>query len=409
MNRPTSSTSVPETTPAIVELEKQYDAGVFPKRPISIVRGLGSTVWDAEGRSYLDFGANYGVGNVGHCHPAVVEAIREQAGRLLIAVQTYPNDRRAEFEEKLVRVAPPGLTRVFLANSGTEAIEAAIKFARGVTHRTRLVATMRGFHGRTMGALSLTWKPEYRDPFVPLLPDVDHVPYSDVEALKTVVTRSTAAIFLEPIQGEGGVIPAPSGYLRAALDIAHDAGALLVADEIQTGLARTGRMWAVEHDGVAPDILCFAKSVAGGIPMGGLLLKPEAATLAPGSHGNTFGGGPLACAAGSAVLDVIARERLAERAATMGARLMEGLRGIAHDEEAVREVRGRGLMIGLDLKTRNAPVLNGLVQGGILALPTGTNVIRYLPPLVVTEREVDHAVSATQKALQMARSPGGSP
>ncbi len=381
-------------------IEQRRESGVFPKRPLSVVRGEGAWLWDAEGRRYLDFGANYGVGNVGHCHPRVVRAIQEQAARLIAIPQTYHNDQRALFQEALLATAPRGLERVFLANSGTEAVEAALKFARGTTRRPGFVATKRAFHGRTFGALSLTHKPEYRDPFHPLLSDVAHVAFGSEEELKSAVTSQTAAVVIEPIQGEGGVQVPPSGYLRAARDIAHDAGALLVLDEIQTGFARTGSFWACEHEGVTPDILCFAKSVAAGLPMGGVLLTDEAAKLPTSAHGNTFGGGPLACAAGLAVLDVIREERLAERAAKLGPRLLDGLARAAGD--AAREVRGRGLMVGLELRTRNVPVLNGLVAEGVLTLPTGATTIRYLPPLVVDEAQVDAAVEATAKAVRAA-------
>jgi acetylornithine/LysW-gamma-L-lysine aminotransferase len=383
-------------------IETRHESGVFPKRPVSIVRGEGAYLWDAEGKRYLDFGANYGVGNVGHCHPHVVKAIQEQAAKLLFVPQTYYNDQRARFQERIVATAPRGMSRVFLCNSGTEAIEAALKFARGTTRRAGFVATKRAFHGRTFGALSLTHKADYREPFLPLLPDVAHVTFGDEEELKNAVTSATAAVVLEPIQGEGGVQVAPPGYLKAARDIAHDAGALLVADEIQTGFARTGSFWACEADGVTPDILAFAKSVAAGVPMGGVLLTDAAAKLPLTSHGNTFGGAPLACAAANAVLDVIETEKLAERAARLGPRLMDGLRDACGD--AAREVRGRGLMVGLELRARNTPVLNGLVAEGILTLPTGATTIRYLPPLVVTEAQVDLAVAATGKAVRSAGS-----
>ncbi|MEA3201051.1 MAG: LysW-gamma-L-lysine/LysW-L-ornithine aminotransferase [Thermoplasmata archaeon] len=386
------------STDQMKAIEQRRESGVFPKRPISIMRGAGARLWDAEGREYLDFGANYGVGNVGHCHPKVVEAIREQAGRLIGLPQTYHNDQRALFLERLVATAPRGLERAFLANSGTEAIEAALKFARGTTRRSGFVATKRAFHGRTFGALSLTHKAEYREPFLPLLEPVTHVTYGSEEELKSAVTSQTAAVVLEPIQGEGGVQVPPPGYLRAAADIAHDAGALLVLDEIQTGFARTGSFWACQQENVAPDILCFAKSVAAGIPMGGVLLTDDAAKLPTGAHGNTFGGSPLACAAGLAVLDVIAEERLAERAAKLGPRLLDGLARAAG--EGAREVRGRGLMVGLELRSRNVPVLNALMAEGVLTLPTGATTIRYLPPLVVDEAQVDRAVEATAKAAR---------
>lgn len=382
-------------------IETARESGVFPKRPVSLVRGEGAYLWDAEGRRYLDFGANYGVGNVGHCHPHVVEAIREQAGKLLFVPQTYYNDQRARLLERLLGTAPRGMTRAFLCNSGAEAVEAALKFSRGVTKKSGIVSTKRAFHGRTLGALSTTWKPEYRDPFLPLLPDVTFSTFGDEESLKQAVeAQKPGAILLEPIQGEGGVQVPPPGYLRAARDLATDHGAFLVLDEIQTGFARTGAFWACQHEGVTPDVLCFAKSVAGGIPMGGVLLTDGAAKLPQTSHGNTFGGAPLACAAANAVLDVIEREKLAERAATLGPRLMDGLRQAAGD--AAREVRGRGLMVALELRTRNVPVLNGLITEGVLTLPTGPTALRYLPPLVVTPEQVDLAVAATGKAVQAA-------
>lgn len=389
----------------IREIEQRHESGAFPKRPLAIVRGEGTALWDDAGRKYLDFGANYGVANVGHANPHVARAVAEQAQRLIAIPQTYFNDARAAFLEKLHAIAPPGLSRSFLANSGTEAIEAAIKFARGVTKREKLVATKKAFHGRTMGALALTYKPEYRDPFMPVVPGGSHVSFGDVEQLKEAVTRETAAVFLEPVQGEGGVNVASPEYLRAARDVTRDAGALLVLDEVQTGFGRTGRMWACDHAGVVPDVLAFAKAVAGGLPMGGVLLTEEAARLPVTSHGNTFGGSPLVCAAASATIDFIVREKLAENAARQGERLLRGLRDVGHS--GVREARGLGLMVGLELKSKNTPVLNALVREGVLTLPTGATVIRYLPPLVVTADEVDFAVAATGKALASAAAAGG--
>ena len=379
-------------------IETRRESGVFPKRPVSIVRGQGARLWDAEGKEYLDFGANYGVGNVGHCHPRVVKAIQDQAARLIAIPQTYYNDQRALLLERLLATAPRGIERAFLANSGTEAVEAALKFARGSTKRKGFVATKRSFHGRTFGAVSLTWKPEYRDPFLPLVEGVTHVEYGDAEALKSAVTRETAALVLEPIQGEGGIQVPPPGYLKAARDACTDAGALLVLDEIQTGFGRTGKFWASEHENVSPDVLCFAKAVAGGVPMGGILLTDEAAKLPIAAHGNTFGGGPLACAAALATLDVLREERLAERATELGPRLMDGLRQAAGD--AAREVRGRGLMVALELRGRNQAAWNALREDGVLTLPTGPTTLRYLPPLVVTREDVDRVVAATGKAAR---------
>lgn len=385
------------TNAALLAAEKAHSSGVEPKRPIALVRGQGATVWDAAGNAYLDFGATHGAMNVGHSHPRVVRAIQEQAARFTFAAQSYPNDQRAALLQRLTEVAPPGLERAFLCNSGTEALEAALKFARGHTKRGGLVAAKRAFHGRTMGALALTHKEEYRAPFAPLLPGVEHVPFGDVEALKQAVTRETAAVVLEPVQGEAGVFVPPPGYLRAAADVARDAGALLVLDEVQTGFGRTGTFWACEQEGVSPDILAFAKSAAGGLPFGGILLRPEVCTLPGMAHGSTFGGNPLACAAALAVLDVLRDERLAERAAQLGPRLLDGLRSAAG--ASAREVRGRGLMVGLELRVKAQPVLQGLMDQGVLALPAGSTTVRYLPPLVVTEQELDIAVAATAKAI----------
>lgn len=377
--------------------ERARDTGVFPKRPVAIVRGEGAVLWDAEGRAYLDFGATHGAMNVGHAHPRVLAAVRAQLERLVFVAQTYPNDARAAYMDALCAVAPQGLDRVFLCSSGTEAVEAALKFARGHTGRPKLVAATRAFHGRTMGALSLTHKAEYRAPFAPLVPGVEHVAFGEAEALKAAVDRSTAGVVLEPILGEAGAVLPPPGYLRAARDVCTDAGALLVLDEVQTGFGRTGRMWACEHEGVVPDILCFAKSAAAGLPLGGILLGSAVCTLPPLAHGTTFGGNPLACAAGLAVLEVLREERLAERAAILGAPLVEGLRAAAGDH--AREVRGRGLMVGLELRARNTPVLRALLDEGVLALPGGSATVRYLPPLVVSPEQVDVAVAATAKAV----------
>jgi LysW-gamma-L-lysine/LysW-L-ornithine aminotransferase len=385
------------TTADLLAREKAHDSGVVPKRPFSIVRGQGARLWDAEGREFLDFGATHGAMNVGHAHPRVVEAIERQARTLGFVAATYANDARAAYVEALCRTAP-GLERAFLCSTGTEAIEAALKFARGHTKRPGLVAAKGAFHGRTMGALALTHKEDYRAPFAPLLPGAQHVPYGDAEALKGAVTRETAAVVLEPIQGEGGVHVAPPGYLRAALDIAHDAGALLVLDEVQTGFGRTGSMWAHQREGVTPDILAFAKSAAGGLPLGGVLLRPEVCTLSSMSHGSTFGGNPLVCAAGLAVLQVLQEERLAERAAALGPRFMDHLREAAG--EKAREVRGAGLMLGLDLRVRAQPVLQALAAQGVLALAAGSTVVRYLPPLTIAQAELGVAVAATAKALE---------
>lgn len=380
------------------ELEDRFESGIFPKRPVTIVRGEGARLFDDAGREYLDFGASFGAMNTGHGNSFVARAVAEQMQRLSFVGQTYYNDVRARLLERLVGVAPQGLAKAFLCSSGTEAVEAGIKFARGTLHRPGIVAARGAFHGRTFGALSATWKKDYREPFEPLVPGFTHVTFNDVEALKAAVTRDTACLLLEPVQGEGGVHVATPEYLRAARDVATDSGAWLVFDEIQTGFGRTGRMWALEHAGVVPDMMCVAKSIAGGVPMGAVLGRAECFALPKAAHGNTFGGNMVAAAAALAVLDFMEKERVVENAARRGDELLAGLRALAA-RESVREVRGLGLMCAVETRQRATPYLQGLLERGILALPTGSTVIRLLPPLVVTSPEIERCLAALREVL----------
>ncbi len=385
---------------AIYALEAAYGSGVYPKRPLAIVRGRGSRVWDADGREYIDCAGGQGAANLGHAHPAIVAALCEQAGRLISCPEIFHNDRRAELLQALVAAAPAGLARAFLCNSGTEAIEAALKFARLCTGRSEVVAAMRGFHGRTMGALSATWNRDYRRAFEPLVPGFSHVPYNDAAALEAAVNERTAAVLLEPVQGEGGVHPAEAGYLQAAQEICRRKGALLILDEIQTGYGRTGKMFACEHHSVVPDLMAVAKSMAGGFPMGACLIGERLGTMAPMSHGTTFGGNPLACAAALAALQVMRDEALPERAARLGERLMAALREL--DAPIIRQVRGQGLLVGVELKTKVTPVLQALQARGILALPAGSTVLRFLPPLVIAEDDLEQVIDTTRQVFAAA-------
>jgi acetylornithine/LysW-gamma-L-lysine aminotransferase len=380
----------------LIETEQHHEVGLFVKRPIALVRGAGARVWDTEGRAYIDCVGGQGTANVGHCHPAVVAAIQEQAARLTICTEIFANDQRAAYLEALAAVLPfPA--RTYLCNSGTETSEAALKFARLLTGRTRTIAARRGFHGRTLGALSLTWEPKYRKPFEPLLEGITHVSYDDLDALAATVDDQTAAVMLEPVQGEGGVRPASSGYLAGAREICDRHGALLILDEVQTGFGRTGRLFALEHSGVTPDILTLAKSIGAGVPMGAVALHRRHGTLPSGSHGSTFGGNPLACAAALATLQVIQDEDLPRQAAEKGAWLREALQNI--QTPAIREVRGQGLLIGIELKQRVPAVLRALIERGVLALPAGPNVLRLLPPLVITEAELQTVVTQIAEVL----------
>ncbi|MBC8077261.1 MAG: aminotransferase class III-fold pyridoxal phosphate-dependent enzyme, partial [Chloroflexales bacterium] len=293
--------------------------------------------------------------------------------------------------------ALPFPARIFFCNSGAESVEAGLKFARLLTGRAGVVAAMRGFHGRTMGALSATWEPKYREPFAPLVPEFAHVPYDNLDALASAVSERTAAVLLEPVQGEGGVRPASPGYLAGARAICDAAGALLLIDEVQTGFGRTGRLFAVEHSAVTPDILLLAKSIAAGLPFGAVALHERHGALPPGSHGTTFGGGPLLCAVASAALREMQRHNLPQQAAEKGGWLVDQLRALQLAK--VREVRGLGLLVGLELKERVQPFLGALLERGVLALPAGPTVLRLLPPLVITYEELEVVVARVSEVL----------
>lgn len=374
----------------IIALEDQYGSGLYPKRPLVLVRGEGTRVWDARGQEYIDCVGGHGVANVGYAHPAVVRAVTEQVRRMAICPNGFYNDQRARLLAELVRIAPPGLERAFLCNSGAEAVEAALKFARLATGRRKVVAAMRGFHGRTFGALSATWRRAYREPFEPLVPGFSFTPYNRLERMEQAVDEETAAVILEVVQGEGGVIPGAPDYLRGVQAICRERGALFIVDEVQTGLGRTGRMFACQHHGLQPDLMCLAKGIAGGLPMGAVLIGSRVGELPKKAHGTTFGGNPLACAAALAAIRVIEEEELPGRAAELGARLLEGLRSIPSPK--VRQVRGLGLMVGVELKEKAAPYLVALAEQGVLALSAGATVIRLLPPLVISAQEIDTVV-----------------
>ena len=369
----------------------------FPKREPTFARGFQATLWDTEGNEYVDCGASFGVGNLGHCHPAVAEAIAAQSRELIHVGPTFGNNAKARFVERLLAAAPGNLKRVFLSNSGSEAVEAALKFARASTGRTKIVAAMRGFHGRTLGALSATWRKDFREGFEPLVPGFAHVPYNDTDALFAAVDSETAAVILEPVQGEGGVHVASDDYLPAAREVCDRTGALLILDEVQTGLGRTGRLWAQERWGVEPDLMTLAKSLAGGVPIGATLATEAVERSFKGSHNSTFGGNALACAAGSAALDVLVRERLWERAEALGARGLGFLRALG--SPLIREVRGLGLMIGIELKEKATPSLQALAAKGVLAIGGGSNVIRLLPPLVIPEDQWDYALDMIKEVF----------
>ena len=375
------------------DIEKKFAFELYPKRDITLVRGQGATVWDDTGKSYIDCTAGVGVANVGHANPQVAKAISDQAETLITCAGIFYNDTRARLLEKLVSIAPSGLTRAFLCNSGTESMEAAIKFARHASGKSEFVCAMRGFHGRTMGALSATFK--YRDQFEPLLPGFSFVPFNNIDKLRNTVSDTTAAVVLEPVQGEGGVRPADPEYMSAVQALCTERDVLLIVDEIQTGLCRTGSMFASEYFEITPDILCLAKALGGGVPIGAVLTS-DRITPAVGMHGSTFGGNPLACAAALATIDYMQENELADRAREMGNYFAEQFR--ENQPAKVRELRQIGLMIGIELKEKATPYLMALMEEGVLALSAGPTVIRLLPPLTITREELD---SVNAKLLQV--------
>jgi acetylornithine/LysW-gamma-L-lysine aminotransferase len=383
-------------TQEIIEIETKHSAGTYAKQPFVIVRGQGASLFDVDGVEYLDCSSGHGVANLGHGHPKIAEALYQQANRLITLFETFPNDQRAMLMQKITKLVP-GLDRVFLCNSGTEAVEAAFKFARLSTGRKNIIAAMRAFHGRTYGSLSATFNKKYREGFEPLVPGFSHVPYNNIEGLDKAVNEETAAVILEVVQGEGGVYPAKGEYIRATRRICDQRGALLIVDEIQSGFGRTGRMFAVQHFGVVPDLLVCAKSLAGGVPMGAVLIGHSIKNLTPGVHGSTFGGNPLACAAANAALGVIEEENLPRQAQVKGAYLLDKLRRI--ESTNIREVRGMGLMVGIEMKQKVAPYIRTLQERHILALNAGMTVIRLLPPLVISYRQIDHLVDVLAEVL----------
>ena len=377
--------------------EAAHTSGLYQKRDLAIVHGKDAVLWDAEGREYIDCVGGQGSANLGHGNIAVAEALAAQARILATCTELFYNDRRAEAYEALRRHLPAELDRIFLCNSGTEAIEGALKFAFLATKRRGVVATMRGFHGKTMGALSATWGPEYREMFGPLLEGFSHVPFNKPGSLDAAITRETAAFVLELVQGEGGVRPATLEFAREAARLCRERGALLVIDEVQTGFCRTGTFFAIDRFGLVPDILCLAKSIAGGVPMGAIAFARTVGELPKRAHSSTFGGNPLACAAAVAAIGEMDRLGLARNADARGRQLLDGLAAIASSK--VREVRGLGLLAGIELKENAGPTLRALQDQGVLALGAGPTVVRYLPPLVITEAQVTRVIEATARAL----------
>lgn len=391
----------------VVDLTGRYLMNTYNRLPVELVRGEGARAWDSDGNEYLDFVAGLAVNGLGHGHPRVVAAIKEAADYILHTSNLYHIGPQARLAQKLSRLS--GFERVFFGNSGAEANEGAIKLARRYGQRDgggrfKIVSALHSFHGRTLGALTATGQPKYHEGFGPLPGGFQYVPLNDIEALKAAVDGETAAVLLEPIQGESGVRPCTPEYLAAVRALCDERGALLIFDEIQTGMGRTGKMFAFEHFGVRPDIMTLAKALGGGIPIGALLATEKVAdAFEPGVHATTFGGNPFACRVASAVVDVMTADDLPGAAKRAGARLRAGLEAVGEATGSVKEVRGLGLMLGVELEGVAAPkVMAECRERGLLVNAIGDAVLRLLPPLVVTEADVDEAVDIIGQSLRAA-------
>lgn len=370
--------------------EDEHTGNLYQKFPVTVDRARGARVWDESGREYIDMMGGYGVAIVGHCNPRVVEAIREQAGRVITVHGSLYNRSREAFLDALAGVAPEGLTGMHLNNSGAESVEAAIKFARKYTSRKGAVAMRGSYHGKSMGALSLTFNPKYKKSFKPMLEGASFARFGDIASVREAMDGDTGMVITEPIQGESGIHVAPDGFLRELRELCDERDALLVFDEVQSGLGRTGRMWAGSHWDVVPDIMCIAKGVAGGVPLGATLTRPDILSkISKGEHSSTFGGNPLSCAAGKAALDSIVQDDLAGNAAAVGAHIFSGLKRLAERHRIIREIRGMGLMIGVEMRFDVRNMLHDLLERGVLMLYSGRNVLRMLPPLVLSAEQAD--------------------
>ena len=393
-------------TKTLLEWSAQYHTPNYGSRaPICLIRGDGMRVWDSEGREYLDFGAGIAVTSLGHCHPRVTGAIQEAAATLLHVSNLYHTAPQIHLAKLLCEHS--FADRVFFANSGAEANEAAIKIARkyakerGASDRYEIIATRNSFHGRTLATVTATGQEKYQHGFEPLVPGFKHVAYNDLRAMERAIDSRTAAILVEPIQGEGGVCIPDDGYLPGLRKLCDEAGALLILDEIQTGMARTGRLWCHEHAGIEPDIMTLAKALANGVPIGAMLCRQDVASvLTAGTHGSTFGGTPFVCSVALATFTTILEDKIADRAAARGRQLLDGLRGLARRQPIIRDVRGLGLLIGAELDRPVGPVVDACRDTGLLVLSAGERVLRLAPPLIVAADDCARALDIIEGALE---------
>ncbi len=387
----------------VVKLEQKYLMKTYARYPVVLERGKGVWVYDSAGRKYLDLVSGLGVNALGYAHPRIVRMVRDQAGLALHISNLYYHPYQGPLAERLAKLA--GMDRVFLCNSGTEAIEAAIKIARvafsAQVGKTNIVALENSFHGRTIGALAATWSEKYRKPFAPLMPGVEFAKFENVGDLRAKVNRNTAAILIEPIQGEGGIVEVSDDYLRAAEETARKHGALLIADEIQCGMGRTGDMFAYRRSGVKPDMVVLAKPLAAGLPLGAVLARGAAAeAFKPGMHGTTFGGGPLACRAALEFLDILEEEKMVQHVRRMGTHFLRRLKELQKRNSMITAVRGRGLMLAINLDRPSRPLAERAIGDGLLVNSTADTVLRFLPPYIIEEAEIDKGIAILKNILK---------
>ena len=393
-------------TKTLLEWSAKYHTPNYGARaPVCLVRGDGLRVWDSDGREYLDFGSGIAVTSLGHCHPRVTGAIQEAAATLVHVSNLYHSAPQIHLAKLLVEHS--FADRVFFSNSGAEANEAAIKLARKYAHerlatdRSEIIATKNSFHGRTLATVTATGQPKYQQGFEPLVPGFKHVPYNDLRAMERAIDNRTAAVLVEPIQGEGGVHLPDDDYLPGLRKLCDEAGALLIFDEIQTGVGRTGRLWCYEHAGVEPDIMTLAKALANGVPIGAMLTRDEiASVLTAGSHGSTFGGTPFVCSVGLATLSTIIEERIPDQAERVGRHLMAGLGRLQAEGRTITAIRGRGLLIGIELTVAAGALVDACRDAGLLVLSAGDRVLRLAPPLIATEKDCDRALDVLAAVLR---------
>jgi LysW-gamma-L-lysine/LysW-L-ornithine aminotransferase len=377
-----------------LESEDLYLVELYQRFPITVERGYGATIWDVNGRDYIDCMGGYGVGLIGYSNSKVISAVEQQLHKIAISHMSVYNDTRFRFLKSLESIAPSGVSKIFLSNSGAESVEASIKFARKYSQKPGIISMYGGYHGKTLGALSVTHNMKYRKSFVPLIDGIKFVPYGRDDEINNAIDENIGTVILEPIQGETGVIIPPADFISSVRRICDERKLVLIFDEIQTGLGRTGKMWAGQHWNAIPDIMCIAKGIAAGIPMGVTFVKPEIAkVMKVGEHSSTFAGNPIACAAGEAVLDVIREDDLVYKAERIGRYFKSGLLELKSRHPIIRDVRGLGMMLAIEMRFDVREILLEGIKNGLLMLYSGRNIIRLLPPLVMNENTVDHALS----------------